>query len=71
VEDLIEKGLYDEKSLTARIPLGRQGAPEDVADVAVFLASDEARYITGETIVADGGWNAYAYLQSWLDEAGK
>jgi 3-oxoacyl-[acyl-carrier protein] reductase len=37
------------------IPLGRTGEPEDVADVAVFLASDAARYITGQVIVVDGG----------------
>ncbi len=37
------------------IPLGRVGEPEDIADVAVFLASDKARYITGQVIVADGG----------------
>jgi NAD(P)-dependent dehydrogenase (short-subunit alcohol dehydrogenase family) len=38
-----------------RIPLGRIGRPEEVADVAVFLASDAARYITGQQIVVDGG----------------
>lgn len=37
------------------IPLGRVGEPEDIADVAVFLASDAARYITGQVIVVDGG----------------
>lgn len=37
------------------IPMGRAGEPEDIADVAVFLASDAARYITGQTIVVDGG----------------
>ncbi len=36
-------------------PLGRIGEPEDVAGVAVFLASDAARYITGQSIVVDGG----------------
>jgi len=38
-----------------RIPLGRFGEPEDIAGVAVFLASDASAYITGETIVVGGG----------------
>jgi 3-oxoacyl-[acyl-carrier protein] reductase len=38
-----------------RIPLGRVGAPEDVADVVMFLLSDQARYVTGQAIVVDGG----------------
>ena len=37
------------------IPMGRVGEPEDIADVAVFLASQAARYMTGQTIVVDGG----------------
>lgn len=37
------------------IPMGRAGRPEEVADLAVFLASDKARYITGARIVVDGG----------------
>lgn len=43
------------KNLAAGIPLGRVGRPEDVADVAVFLASKAARYVTGETIEVNGG----------------
>jgi 3-oxoacyl-[acyl-carrier protein] reductase len=39
----------------AFIPMGRVGEPEDVADVSVFLASEEARYITGQVLVVDGG----------------
>jgi len=37
------------------IPMGRVGEPEDVADVALFLASGAARYVTGQVIVVDGG----------------
>lgn len=40
----------------ARIPLGRLGAREDVADTFVYLASDLSRYVTGQSIVVDGGW---------------
>lgn len=45
-------------NFTGRIPLGRIGAPEDIALPAVFLASDMARYITGVTIPVDGGYLA-------------
>jgi glucose 1-dehydrogenase len=41
--------------ILSRTPLGRIGEPEEVASIAVFLASDEASYITGQTIYADGG----------------
>ena len=47
-------------NFTGRIPLGRIGAPEDIALPAVFLASDMARYITGVTLPVDGG-----YLARW------
>jgi 3-oxoacyl-[acyl-carrier protein] reductase len=43
------------KKLTAETPLGRIGQPEDIAKVAVFLASDEAGWITGERVVVSGG----------------
>jgi meso-butanediol dehydrogenase/(S,S)-butanediol dehydrogenase/diacetyl reductase len=41
------------------VPLGRIGTPEDVAEAALFLASDAARYITGTTLVVDGGITAH------------
>ena len=44
--------------MTEPVPLGRIGAPEEMANLAAFLCSDEASFITGATIVADGGWTA-------------
>ena len=41
--------------ILSRTPLGRVGEPREIAAVAAFLASDEASYITGQTIYADGG----------------
>lgn len=44
-----------EAALTEQIPLRRIGDPTDIADVAVFLASDQARWVTGQVIKASGG----------------
>jgi len=41
--------------MEGRIPLGRLGQPDDVAPVVVFLASDQARYVTGAAVLVDGG----------------
>jgi NAD(P)-dependent dehydrogenase (short-subunit alcohol dehydrogenase family) len=51
--------MPDEASVAAamqKIPLGKFGQPEDIAAACVFLCSEEARYITGQTLVVDGGW---------------
>lgn len=56
--DINAADLANETKRTAfqqRIPLGRIGTPEDVADPVVFLASDAARYITGASLLIDGG----------------
>ena len=46
------------KELHARQPIGRMGRPEEVADLAVYLASDESGFMTGSAVVRDGGWTA-------------
>ncbi|GAA2158953.1 2-dehydro-3-deoxy-D-gluconate 5-dehydrogenase KduD [Pedococcus bigeumensis] len=47
-----------EEAIRARIPAGRWGTPEDLVGAVVFLAGPSARYITGHTLVVDGGWMA-------------
>lgn len=57
--DMTAGMLSDEKIKTGflqRIPKGRIGRPEDIGAAAVFLASDEADYVTGVTLYVDGGW---------------
>ena len=44
-----------EAGIVAQTPLGRLGQPQDIADVVAFVASDEARWLTGERIIAGGG----------------
>lgn len=46
------------EAMLARIPVGKFGTPEDIAKAAAFLASDDARYITGQTLGVDGGMGA-------------
>ena len=63
IETPINKALLNDpvklKDLLENIPLQRLGKPEDVASMAVFLASDESSYVTGTTFFIDGGllWN--------------
>jgi 3-oxoacyl-[acyl-carrier protein] reductase len=54
---------FDEATIATRqaeMPLGRFGAPEEIAALAAFLASDEASYLQGAVVTADGGWTVPA-----------
>ena len=51
-----DEGLVDE--IIATVPLRRLGEPEEIANTVLFIASDEAPYITGSGILVDGGYTA-------------
>ncbi|WP_281981903.1 SDR family NAD(P)-dependent oxidoreductase [Thalassorhabdomicrobium marinisediminis] len=61
-ETLAAQGRLDLDALNARVPAGRLGTPEEIASASLFLASDASAYVTGQTLVADGGWSSYSYL---------
>ena len=56
--DLNPVAVMINKALIDQTPLRRFGSPEDVANVALFLASDEAQFVTGAEIAVDGGMSA-------------
>ena len=51
-------------SMLSHIPLGAPGETEDIAAAVLFLAADDAKYITGHILVVDGGWTA-GYTRDW------
>jgi NAD(P)-dependent dehydrogenase (short-subunit alcohol dehydrogenase family) len=55
--DVFQDEVKRQKFLSV-IPMGRTGSPDDLAGIAVFLASDASSYITGQSIYVDGGWLA-------------
>jgi NAD(P)-dependent dehydrogenase (short-subunit alcohol dehydrogenase family) len=58
-ETLQRQGRIDFDAIAARTPQHRIADPEEVAPAYVFLASDDGRFVTGETITVDGGWLAF------------
>jgi enoyl-[acyl-carrier-protein] reductase (NADH) len=52
------------ESMLSHIPVGAPGETEDIAAAVLFLASDDAKYVTGHILVVDGGWTA-GYHRDW------
>ena len=68
LQQAIDDGSQREEWMLDRVPLKRLGDPDEIARVVRFLASDEASYVTGQTIVVDGGWTiqGVAAAPDWL-----
>jgi NAD(P)-dependent dehydrogenase (short-subunit alcohol dehydrogenase family) len=62
VQALIDSGTYDLAGVKGRAPLGRLAEAEEVADACWFLASDQARMVTGHILPVDGGWLANGFV---------
>ena len=59
VPDMSERGVaVNDELVRALVPAGHRGDAQDIANAVCFLASEEARYVTGHTLVVDGGWRA-------------
>jgi NAD(P)-dependent dehydrogenase (short-subunit alcohol dehydrogenase family) len=56
--EAVEHGRLNEQAILDRIPLRRLGQPDEIAELAVFLASDQSSYFTGQTLYPDGGYLA-------------
>ena len=54
----VERGVLDRAVFDARIPLGRTGQPSEIAEAVLFLATDASSYVTGQTLIVDGGFTA-------------
>ena len=59
VEQAIRDGILDEQEIVSRMPAGRIASPEDIASVVALLASPQAGFVTGQTLVVDGGYTTY------------
>ena len=67
IETEMARFAHDEatrRAYNSLTPLARYGSPEEIADAAVFLASDESRYVTGQTLNVDGGFRAAGLMYS-------
>ena len=58
----VERGVLDRAVFDARIPLGRTGQPREIAEAVLVLATDASSYVTGQTLIVDGGFtSAFAW----------
>ena len=63
VDDLAHEGKLTLRDLERRTPLRRLGTAREIARAVVYLASEDAAFVTGEVLVIDGGWTAFGYYQ--------
>ena len=62
IQTLAAEGRLDVERLKQRTPAGRLGTVEEIARSGLYLASDASDFVTGQLLLADGGWSSYSYL---------
>lgn len=62
ISELVEHGRLDLERIKVRTPLGRLAGLDEIAELALFLCSSSAKFITGQVVGIDGGWTAYGYV---------
>jgi len=69
VEQALRDGSIKEDWQLERVPMKRLADPREIADPVLYLASDKASYVTGQTLVVDGGWTVQGvnHVPDWLD----
>jgi NAD(P)-dependent dehydrogenase (short-subunit alcohol dehydrogenase family) len=63
VDELAHDGKLTLRDLERRTPMRRLGTAHEIARAVIYLASEDAAYVTGEVLVVDGGWTAFGYYQ--------
>jgi len=73
IQQALDDGSLQEDWMVQRVPMRRLATADEIARVVRFLAGDEASYITGQTIVADGGWTIQGVNEApaWLQKDGE
>jgi NAD(P)-dependent dehydrogenase (short-subunit alcohol dehydrogenase family) len=71
IKNLASRGALNVNELVNRTPSKKLTESEDIAGAVMFLASEDSKNIIGQTLIIDGGWTAYGYLESWLKKMDK
>lgn len=63
LRSLADEGRLAIAKIESRTPQGRLGTAEEMAELMLFMASDQNRFMTGQVVTSDGGWSAYGYYE--------